>query len=84
MEIMTDKFQKALFIIVACGIWGLATVFGLGLPIYIIDEIFGTKTLSLIDNYILNGDNGNLKLFKLWLCGIPLTILWLIDKKWKV
>jgi hypothetical protein len=81
---MISKFQNTLFIVVMCGAWGLATVFGFGIPIFIIDEIFGTKILSLIDNYILKGDNGHQKLFKLWLCGIPLTILWLIDKKWKV
>ncbi len=58
-----------------CFVWGLAFSFIiLAFPLFIIDEIFGTYTLTILDNAILGGEVW-FKCFKIFLIGIPLYYL---------
>ncbi|MDC0385436.1 hypothetical protein OAM06_01895 [Pelagibacteraceae bacterium] len=67
------KINDLGFFIVITGVWGLATVLIiLGFPFFIIDEIFGTNLISIIDQ-ILSG--GYLAIIKIWFCGLPLSLL---------
>ena len=73
--ILKSKFENILYWIIICGTWGVATVFMIiGFPLYIVDEIFGTYTLTIIDNGILHGA-AEYRFFKVWLCGIPITYI---------
>ena len=55
-----------------CGIWGLTTVFIIiGVPLFIVDEIFGTNTMTIIDNGVLGGEVW-FRFFKIFLIGLPL------------
>jgi len=73
--ILKSKFQNILYWIFICGVWGAATVFIIiGLPLWIFDTIFGTYTLTIIDNGILHGA-AEYRFFKVWLCGIPITYI---------
>ena len=72
------------FVIIMCGVWGLALVFGIALiPLSLIDWIFGIELVSAMQNLLLSGSEGS-RYFKIWLCGIPLTLIWLKAKNWKV
>ena len=72
------------FIIIMCGVWGLALVFCIALiPLSLIDWIFGIELVSVMQNLLLSGSEGS-RYFKIWLCGIPLTLIWLKAKNWKV
>ena len=73
--ILKSKFQNILYWIIICGVWGIATVFIIvGFPLWVVDEIFGTYTLTIIDNGILHGPP-EYRVFKTWLCGIPITYI---------
>ena len=73
--ILKSKFQNIAFHILMCGVWGLATVFILiPIPLWIIDGIFDTNTMTILDNVILSGEVW-FKCFKIFLIGIPLYYL---------
>ena len=66
-------YERVIFFIIMTGLWGATTVLIiLGIPITIIDSLFGTD-LGSIPEMIMAG--GNYGLFKIWLCGLPLSFL---------
>ena len=66
-----NKFEKFIWPIVITGLWGL-TIFAVsGMFITIFDEIFNTKIMDIIENVFL----GNYWYLKIWLCGLPFSIL---------
>tara|TARA_B110000503_G_C7012906_1_gene356455 strand:- start:417 stop:647 length:231 start_codon:yes stop_codon:yes gene_type:complete len=66
-------YERVIFFIIITGLWGATTVLiMLGIPFTIIDSLFGTDLASILDA-ILSG--GGVGLFKLWLCGLPLSFL---------
>ena len=73
--ILKSKFENIAFHILMCGIWGLTTVFIIiGFLLFIIDEIFGSYTMTIIDNGVLSGEVW-CRFFKIFLIGIPLHYL---------
>ena len=73
--ILKSKFQKLAFHILMCLVWGATfSVIIIGFPLFIIDEIFGTHTLTILENVILSGEVW-FKCFKIFLIGIPLYYL---------
>ena len=66
---------KLTFHIIMCLVWGATfSLVIIGFPLFVIDEIFGTYTLTIIDNGILHGA-AEYRFFKVWLCGIPITYI---------
>ena len=73
--ILKSKFENIAFHISMCGVWGLTTVFILiGFPLWIIDGILDTYTMTIIDNGILGGEVW-FRFLKIFLIGIPLHYL---------
>ena len=73
--ILKSKFENIAFHILMCGIWGLTTVFIIiGFPLFIIDEIFGTYTMTVLDNGIFGGEVW-FKVLKIFIIGMPLHYL---------
>jgi hypothetical protein len=78
------SLSATVFVIFMCGIWSLASVFVIALiPLSLIDWIFGIELVSAMQNLLLSGSEGS-RYFKIWLCGIPLTLIWLKDKNLKI
>ena len=70
--ILKSKFQKLAFHILMCLVWGATfSVIIIGFPLFIIDEIFGTYTMTVLDNGIFRGEVW-FRFFKIFLIGIPL------------
>ena len=73
--ILKSKFENIAFHILMCGVWGLTTVFILiPIPLWIIDGIFDTNTMTIIDDEVLSGEAW-FRFFKIFLIGIPLYYL---------
>ena len=73
--ILKSKFENFAFHILMCFVWGLTTsVIIIGFPLFIIDEIFGTYTMTILDNGIFGGEVW-FRFFKIFLIGIPLHYL---------
>jgi len=67
-------YERVIFFIIITGLWGATTVLiMLGIPFTIIDSLFGTDLASILDAILSGG--GGVGLFKLWLCGLPLSFL---------
>jgi len=65
--------ERILFFIIMTGLWGATTVLIiLGIPFSIIDGLFETDLVSIIDMIMSGGEVG---LFKIWLCGLPFSFL---------
>jgi len=63
---------KLTFHIIMCLLWGATfSLVIIGFPLFIIDEIFGTYTLIVLDKGIFGGEVW-FRIFKLFLIGIPL------------
>jgi len=78
------SFAGIAFVIFMCGVWGVALVFCIALPpLYFIDWILGSELVLSMQNILMTGTVSS-RWFKLWLCGIPLTLIWLKSKNWKV
>ena len=80
-------FKKAVstitLFIVICGVWSLATVLiFVGVPLSIIDWLFGSELVLSMENILWTGTS-EARLFKTWLCGIPITLIYLKSKNWK-
>jgi pheromone shutdown protein TraB len=66
-------YERVIFFIIMTGLWGATTVLIiLGIPITIIDSLFGTDLGSIPEMIVAGGNYG---LFKIWLCGLPLSFL---------
>ena len=66
-------YERVIFFIIMTGLFGAVTVMIiLGIPFTIIDSLFGTDLVSIIEA-IMSG--GNFGLFKIWLCGLPFSLL---------
>ena len=78
------SFTGIAFVIFMCGVWGVALIFGIVLPLLLlIDWILGSELFLVMQNILMTGSISS-RWFKLWLCGIPLTLIWLNSKNWKV
>ena len=78
-DVIMKPHERILFFIVMTGIWGATTVMIiLGIPFYILDSLLGTGLVGFLDN-ILSG--GEIALFKVWLCGLPASLLTDMHKK---
>ena len=72
-------YERVIFFIIMTGLWGATTVLIiLGIPFTIIDELFGTDLVSILDRILEGGSYG---LFKIWLCGLPFSFLTDMHKK---
>ena len=79
-DVIMKPHERILFFIIMTGIWGATTVMIiLGIPFYILDSLFGTGLVGFLDNNILSG--GEIALFKVWLCGLPASLLTDMHKK---
>ena len=66
-------YERVIFFIIMTGLWGASTVLILlGMPMAIIDSLFGTNSISFVEK-IMSG--GNMGLLKVWLCGLPFSLL---------
>ena len=66
-------YERVIFFIIMTGLWGATTVLIiLGIPILIIDSLFGTDLESILDMIMAGGNYG---LFKILLCGLPFSFL---------
>ena len=71
--------ERIIFFIIMTGLWGATTVLLiLGIPFTIIDSLFGSNLISILDTIMSGGEIG---LFKVWLCGLPLSFLTDMHKK---
>lgn len=70
-----NKFvvEKLIWPIFITGAWGLTTFTVLGMFIVIFDAIFNTKIFDIIEN-VFSGNHWYTFL-KIWLCGLPFSIL---------
>jgi len=77
-------FSSLTLVIVMCGLWSLVTVlFLVGIPLSIIDWLFGSELILSMENMLWTGSS-EARFFKTWLWGIPITFIWLISKNWKL
>lgn len=72
-------YERVILFIIMTGLWGATTLLiVLGIPILIIDSLFGSNLESLLDAIMSGGEMG---LIKVWLCGLPLSLLTGMHKK---
>jgi len=65
-------YERVIFFIIMTGVWGASFLLLLGIPIIIIDSVFGTNLISFVEKIMSGGNKG---LLKIWLCGLPLSLL---------